>query len=138
MKRTACFAALLAVLVLAGCVLFPDAAETIALNWGIALPPGASVAYAADTGPSPHGDGLRCHVFCWEDPSAPADLLPWSEPDEARLALAEEIVKELGVPAEGLPDFSDCLSWYRRERENQIALFYDPRGGALWVLESLL
>ena len=78
MRRSKLFisAALLAA-ALTACVLFPDDAETIALNWGIELPGGYTVAYETDTGASFGGDGLRCHVFTWRDGGALAGMLLW-------------------------------------------------------------
>ena len=69
--------ACLSAALLTGCALFPDDAGTIALNWGIELPDGYTVAYETDSGASFGGDGLRCHVFTWQDGSSLEDLLPW-------------------------------------------------------------
>ena len=124
---------------LAGCALFPDDAGTIALNWGLQLPDGYTVAYATDTGSSFGGDGLRCHVFTWQDGNALEDLLPWSEGDGTAVALAKEILTELDVPEEGWPDLAACLSWHGNIREedprDQLVLLYIPGSACLWVLE---
>lgn len=126
-------------LLLAGCALFPDDAETIRLNWGIQLPSGSTVAYEKDTGASFGGDGLRCHVFTWRDGSALEELLPWQEEDEEGIAMAKEMLAELEVPEENWPDFSACLSWHGNIREedprDQLAILYVPERTSLWVLE---
>lgn len=127
---------------LTACALFPDDAGTIALNWGIELPGGYTVAYETDSGASFGGDGRRCHVFTWQDGSALEDLLPWSEDDEAGLALAEEILTALDVPEEGRPDLSACLIWHGNIREvdprDQLVILYLPASACLWVLESFV
>ncbi len=140
MRRSKLFisAALLAA-VLAGCALFPDDAGTIAINWGLQLPGGYMVAYETDTGASFGGDGLRCHVFVWQDGGALEDLLPWSEDDEEGIALAEEMLAKLNVPEEGRPDLTACLSWHGNLREedprDQLVILYLPESACLWVLE---
>ena len=132
----------LAAVVLTGCALFPDDAGTIALNWGIELPGGYTVAYETDTGSSFGGDGLRCHVFVWQDGGALEDLLSWSEGDEEAIALAKEMLAELDVPEEGWPDLDACLSWHGNVREedprDQLVILYLPERACLWVLESFV
>ena len=129
----------LGAVLLTGCALFPDDAGTIALNWGIQLPKGYTVAYEADTGASFGGDGLRCHVFTWRDGSALEELLPWQEEDEEGIAMAKEMLAELEVPEENWPDFSACLSWHGNIREedprDQLTILYIPERTSLWVLE---
>lgn len=129
----------LAAAVLTGCALFPDDAGTIAINWGLRLPGGYTVAYETDTGASFGGDGLRCHVFTWQDGSALEDLLPWSEGDEEVIALAQEMLTELDVPEEGRPDLAACLSWHGNVREEDprdlLVILYLPESACLWVLE---
>ena len=139
-----CLAALLALLalLLPGCALFPDDAGAIYLNWGLELPKGYTVAYETDTGASFGGDGLRCHVFTWQDGGTLEGLLPWSGEDEAGLALAEGILSELDVPEEGRPDLSACLIWHGNIREvdprDQLVILYIPESACLWVLESFV
>lgn len=138
---------------LTGCAMFPDDAMTISLNWGIDLPKGYTVVYETDTGASFGGDGLRCHVFTWQDGSALEDLLPWSDGDEEGIALAKEILTELNVPEEDWPSFeldvpedwpdtSACLSWHGNIREedprDQLVILYVPERACLWVLESFV
>ena len=130
------------VLLLAGCALFPDDAGAIYLNWGVALPKGYTLAYETDTGASFGGDGLRCHVFTWQDGSALEELLPWSEEDEEGTALAKEMLEGLEVPEETWPNFSACLSWHGNIREedlrDKLVILYIPEGAMLWVLESFV
>lgn len=132
----------LAAAVLNGCALFPDDAGTIALNWGIELPDGYTVTYETDTGSSFGGDGLRCHVFTWQDDSALEELLPWSESDEEGIALAREMLTALHVPEESWPALSSCLSWHGNVREedprDQLVILYLPESACLWVLESFV
>ena len=132
----------LAAAVLTGCALFPDDAGTIAINWGVKLPDGYTVTYETDTGSSFGGDGLRCHVFTWQDGGALEDLLSWSENDEEAIALAKEMLTELNVPEEARPDFSACLSWHGNVREedprDQLVILYLPERACLWVLESFV
>lgn len=127
---------------LTGCALFPDDAGTIALNWGVELPDRYTVVYETDTGASFGGDGMRCHVFTWQDGSALEELLPWSEEDEVGIALAEEMLTELDVPEEEWPDLSACLSWHGNIREedprDQLVILYLPESKTLWVLESFV
>ena len=143
----------MAAAVLTGCALFPDDAGAIAINWGIRLPDGYTETYQTDTGASFGGDGLRCHVFTWQDGSDLENLLSWSEDDEETIALVREMLSDLNVPEEDWPSFeldvpedwpdtSACLSWHGNIREedprDQLVILYLPEGATLWVLESFV
>ena len=115
--------------------------------------PNEKVAMEVASGASFGGDGLRCHVFTWQDGSVLEDLLPWSDGDEEGIALAKEILTELNVPEEDWPSFeldvpedwpdtSACLSWHGNIREedprDQLVILYVPERACLWVLESFV
>ena len=80
MKRIAAvFALLLALLFVPGCTSY---ASTIEKNWGLRLPDGYREVYSADTGASFHGDGVRYHVFQYEEGAALPDAA-WGEAGRA-------------------------------------------------------
>lgn len=53
--------------------------EIIRANWDLALPSGYTELYQTDTGESFLGDGVRYHVFGYEDGSALEEAVSWQE-----------------------------------------------------------
>ena len=56
-----------------------DYSHILRLNWNLILPSdsGCSEIYSDDSGPSFHGDGIRYHVFNYEDETAIDTMVDW-------------------------------------------------------------
>ena len=54
-----------------------DYSTALEINWGISLPSQASLSevYAKTSGSSFHGDGIRYHVFTYQDAASVASIL---------------------------------------------------------------
>lgn len=126
---------LLAALLLAGC----SERDAIRINWGLKLPSGGELVYEANSGSSFHGDGIRYHVFRYQEGARLAEFLPWEEPSVNRAEKAEGFLDEIQVPVEERADFAVCLCWYDRQEDNsELYVFYDEETGTLYVVESFL
>lgn len=143
MKRIAAvFALLLALFLIPGCTSY---ASTIEKNWGLCLPDGYREVYSADSGASFHGDGVRYHVFQYEEGSALPDAA-WGEASGPTIyassvtAAAEEFLGELEeVPAQWRIPYEDCVAAYDRQEDNsELLLFLDETTRTLYVVESFL
>ncbi|MBQ3257281.1 MAG: hypothetical protein IJA67_07700 [Oscillospiraceae bacterium] len=125
----------------------PSYDDILQTNWGIALPRMAQLTevYAADTGASFHGDGLRCHVYSYEYEEHVRMMAAWypTEPETIFYptvgAAAEAWLEELRVPKEWRPDYEKCCSWYASRSDNsELVLFWDNGAKLLYVIESIL
>ena len=111
--------------------------DTVYRNWGVTLPGGYQQVYAADTGASFHGDGLRYHVLHYPSGAALADLVDWREAGDTGGAV--EVLDRLSVPASEWPDLSQCLLWYARQEDNsRIWLFWDEGAATVYIVEIFL
>lgn len=143
MKRIAAVFALLAVLLwLPGCTSYASAIEK---NWGLRLPDGYREVYSADTGASFHGDGVRYHVFQYEEGAALPDAA-WGEASGPTIyasgvtAAAEDFLGELeDLPAQWRIPYADCVAAYDSQEDNsELLLFLDETTRTLYVVESFL
>ena len=124
-------AVLLAVALLCGC----SARETICVNWGIGLPAGGRLVYEADSGPSFHGDGIRYHVFRYEDGARLDDCLTWQKPADAAAEVAHILLDQIGVPEEERIDFAACPFW-KETQADRSRIYVFLGGGRLFVVEE--
>lgn len=115
-------------------------------NWGFDLPRRGACAevYAADSGESFHGDGLRYHVYSCRDTHLES-LYAWLPDEHATIyhdsfrAAAEDWLEQLGVPDEQRPAYADCYYWYQSQEDNsELIVFWDKGRETLYVLESFL
>ena len=143
MKRIAAVFALLAVLFwLPGCTSY---ASTIEKNWGLRLPDGYREVYSADTGASFHGDGVRYHVFQYEEGAALPDAA-WGEAGGPTIyasgvtAAAEDFIGELeDLPAQWRIPYADCVAAYDSQEDNsELLLFLNETTRTLYVVERFL
>ena len=109
------------------CAIVPPYASILETNWGIEFPVKAfcKEVYEQDTGPSFHGDGIRYHVFSYNNVSVIEKMLPWSDTEGNTLAwsqinggektyqtyteAADAWLGALDVPYEQRPDYEACF-----------------------------
>ena len=111
--------------------------------------------YEADEGPSFHGDGIRYHVFSYQNSAAIEQMLPWSDSEGNTLAwsqiqgeekryqtyseAADLWLAELGIPQEQYPDYNACFCWYQNANDNsEIILFWNPEISRLHIVEKII
>lgn len=112
-------------------------------NWGVSIPAAAGCrqVYEADSGPSPFGDGLRCHVFTAARPERLLAMAAWRVPTAEEQARAENLLDRLLVTPEFWPEDGRCLFWSavgESDPRDELLLFLDEERGLLYVLESFL
>ncbi len=138
---------LLGVVFAAGWLMTEDYSLILMANWGFTLPheAGCTQLYEQDQGGSPHGDGLRYHVFGCEDPSHIEELFDWADTQAPTIyagsyaAAAESWLDELGVPSAQRPAYDACLYWYQpRQDSSELLIFWDRAAGRLYIAESFL
>lgn len=121
--------------------------SVIEANWELTFPEDArwKLLYQADSGPSPHGDGWRYHVYAYEQEEVAASMLPWSREtgktvfQESYSLAAETWLNAIQVPQEERPDYDACLVWFSSQHDNsQILIFRDPQRKTLYVAENFL
>lgn len=135
----------------------PSYSSVLEANWGIQLPIKAfcKEVYEADEGPSFHGDGIRYHVFSYQNSAAIEQMLPWSDSEGNTLAwsqiqgeekryqtyseAADLWLAELGIPQEQYPDYNACFCWYQNANDNsEIILFWNPEISRLHIVEKII
>lgn len=144
------FVILLAVVFVVGGVLKTSNAgysRVLSTNWGIKLPTAAhcSEIYESDTGSSFHGDGLRYHVFSYEDTASIESLLEWSSEDRSTIFYSTQIeaatqwLMELNVPDEWKPDYENSQYYYCSHGDNsELIIFWNAENKLLYIVESFL
>lgn len=149
MKRKHILFLLLAILLLCALLLNrrPGYASVMEANWGITLPTAAQwqEVYTTDSGPSPHGDGWRYHVYAYGIEAPVAEMVPWSATEGEAIfhsSYSEEAecwLDALEVPENRRPDYTACAFWYDWQTDNsQIILCWDAGCSTLYVLESFI
>lgn len=112
---------------------------------GLRLPDGYREVYSADTGASFHGDGVRYHVFQYEEGAALPDAA-WGEAGGPTIyasgvtAAAEDFLGELeDLPAQWRIPYADCVAAYDSQEDNsELLLFLNETTRTLYVVESFL
>lgn len=124
-----------------------DYSTALEINWGISLPSQASLSevYAKTSGSSFHGDGIRYHVFTYQDAASVASMLDWKTEEQetnydgAYSHAVTAWLDAIEVPAEYRTDCSDCLFWYQAQADHsELLVLWDRETGTLYVLESFL
>lgn len=149
-KKKVLIPALVAVLILVGIVLcnaVTNYSRVIEANWGIALP-GKAVCkeiYEMDSGPSPHGDGIRYHVFSYKYEDYIELMFAWPPVEKETLfhattsEAAEEWLDLIEVPKDQRPHYAGCSSWHKSQHDNsEIIFFWDNDLNRLYVVEHFL
>lgn len=122
--------------------------KVIETNWGIDLPEDGAKEVYSFSEPSFHGDGIRYHVidypagneskkiqnamFQIEKVFSEADV-----PSQGQIAAVEEILKDIDIPDDVIPDWSKCQLVYMKQHDNsELYLFYWSGTGTIYVVES--
>ena len=143
MRRCALLLLLLLPLLLSACS--GSYASTLEANWGLALPEGYDEIYATDSGASFHGDGIRYHVFSYEEGAARPDAA-WGEAAgpthfaDGVVSAAEDFLAQLSdIPSEWRIPYEACVSAYDSQEDlSELLLFLDEESRTLYVVESFL
>lgn len=126
---------------------FQDYSTTLNANWEIQLPRKAhySEVYRKDSGATFHGDGIRYHVFSYQEEKQISRMLDWSDHEEKMIfhsSYSEAITEWLNsidVPSGEWPNDSECLSWYESQADNsEIIVLWDAGLKRIYVVESFL
>ena len=124
-----------------------DYNTTLEVNWEITIPSEAqySEIYRKDSGSSFHGDGIRYHVFSYEDQSYISAMLDWESEEQETIFYANYsdavngLLDAIEVPSEYRPYCSDCLFWYESQADNsEIIILWDKGNSTIYVVESFL
>ena len=116
-------------------------------NWELAMPSNAQwqEVYATDSGPSPHGDGWRYHVYSYQKDASVAEMVEWLDTQGETIfqksysEAAEEWLDVLEVPESKRPNYDDCIFWYDHQNDNsQIILCLNREKKMLYVLELFI
>lgn len=126
----------LVLLLLAVLLFFPRSKSSylsvIQTNWGLPFPEEAqwTQVYQTDSGPSPHGDGWRYHVYSYEQEDTVAAMLPWTREtgetvfSESYADACEAWLDEIAVPADQRPDYENCRVFYAVQDDHSQLLIY--------------
>lgn len=119
--------------------------EIIRANWDLALPPDYTELYQTDTGESFLGDGVRYHVFGYEDGSALEEAVSWQEEplptrySESQTDAAAEFLEKLDVPSEWNIPGGDCrYSTMEKDDGSELLLFWHLTDNRLYIVENFL
>ena len=119
--------------------------EIIRANWDLALPSGYTELYQTDTGESFLGDGVRYHVFGYEDGSALEEAVSWQEEplptrySESQTDAAAEFLEKLDVPSEWSIPGGDCrYSAMEKDDGSELLLFWHLTDNRLYLVENFL
>ncbi len=121
-----------------------DYSSVLKINWNINLPKKMfKEVYSVDDGPSFHGDGIRYHVFSYEenDETEINKIFDWSidEKNSIYNEVIDNWLSEIKVSKEMYPYYSNCRYWYNRHDDNsEIIILWDSNENKLFVVESFL
>ncbi|MBP3684587.1 MAG: hypothetical protein J6J12_06455 [Oscillospiraceae bacterium] len=137
-------------LLLLALLLFPGSSDYLSVieaNWELSFPENAGwvLAYQTDSGPSPHGDGWRYHVYHYGQENAVAAMLPWSRDtgttvfSESYADACESWLDEISVPADWRPDYESCQVYYAVQKDNsQLLIWWNPSDMRISVAEFFI
>lgn len=124
-----------------------DYSIALKANWEFSLPSEArcSEAYSKDSGSSPHGDGIRYHVFVCKNADPVDEMFAWQTAERETVyhssysAAADEWFGKIDVPQKERPDYEKCSYWYQSQSDNsEIIVFWNKEQSKLYVIESFL
>lgn len=120
---------------------------TLKTNWGFHMPIKSRCieVYENDTGDSFHGDGKRYHVFSYKSEDDVKEMFTWSSVEKKTIyhscysEAVDEWLDEINVPDEQYPNFSQCLWWYDKQKDNsEIIVMWDGQENKVYIAESFL
>lgn len=120
---------------------------TLEANWGISLPFKAlcTQVYEKDSGSSFHGDGIRYHVFSYENEDYIDLMFAWDGTENNTIyhgsyhEAATYWLDEIDVPSDQRPDYENCSYKYKTQDDNsELIIFWDNDLNRLYIVESFL
>ena len=124
-----------------------DYSKILQANWNFKIPNEAKYAqsYTKDSGSSFNGDGIRYHIFNYENEEYIENLFAWMSEEKATIfssSFSEAItswLKEIDVPVEYHPDYTKCLYWYKVQEDNsELIICWDKDTKSLYITESFM
>lgn len=124
--------------------------KVLEANWGIDLPEAGAEEVFSFSEPSFHGDGIRYHVIDYPAGNESKKILnamfqiekvflEAELPSKEQIADVEELLKDIDIPDDVIPDWSKCQLVYERHKDNsELYLFYWSGTGTIYVVESFL
>lgn len=126
---------------------YTDYSDTLSLNWGLSLPEAAhySEIYSKSSDAGFHGDGVRYHIFSYNEENTVDDMLFWqSEERETEYCdcysnAVDGWLDEIDVPPEERPNYNKCLYWYKAQEDgSEIIILWDKNKSVLYIAESFI
>ena len=123
--------------------------RVLKVNWGIELPEtGVKEIFAYST-PSFHGDGIRYHVLDYpignenkriQNAVFQVDkLLNGAQPTEAQIIYVEQLLEQIDVKDDVIPDWKKCsLVYLKQQGGSELFLFYRSGTGTLYIVELFI
>ena len=124
-----------------------DYSKILQANWNFEIPKEAkySQSYTKDSGSSFNGDGIRYHIFNYENEEHIENLFAWMNEEKATIfssSFSEAItswLKEIDVPVEYHPDYTKCLYWYQAQEDNsELIVWWYKDTKSLYIIESFM
>lgn len=124
-----------------------DYSKVLQANWEFYIPAEAkySQSYTKDSGSSFNGDGIRYHIFNYENEEYIENLFAWMSEEKATLfssSFSEATtlwLKEIEVPVEYYPNYENCLYWYQAQEDNsELIVCWGKDKKCLYIIESFL
>lgn len=142
-----------------------DYSSTLKANWGFSLPSGShySEIYSRDSGGSFLGDGIRYHVFTYEENAPVKEMFDWqTNGNETRgndgsdsgsiddissgsdsnysghySAKVNRWLDDINVPSGERPDYASCVYWQQAQDDgSEIIVLWDEIRQKLYTAES--
>ena len=117
------------------------------LNWNIVLPEEAKITeiYNDSEDSSFLGDGIRFHIFTYENEDIIEKMFNWSIEEKETLFYSSysesinEWLNQTNVPTKYIPNYSNCRYWYNKQEDNsEIIVAWDKTENKLYIVESFL
>ncbi len=124
-----------------------DYSNVLKVNWNIELPNNSNIKeiYSANSDSSFHGDGIRYHIFSYQNEDKIGELFNWFIEEKETIfysSYSESVnnwLSEIKVPQENYPNYSNCKYWYSKQDDNsEIIILWDSKENKLYIVESFL
>lgn len=115
------------------------------LNWNRSIPKevGLTEVYAADSGASFHGDGIRYHVYSYRQEEPVHQSFNRKEEDiepdfyESLTDAAEDWLDSINIPEEKRPAYNECYYTYFVQDDNsELIIFWNRIIQKIYIVES--
>lgn len=124
-----------------------DYNHVIKENWNISIPSDSdySEVYSKDAESSFNGDGVRYHVFTYENEEPIEKMFSWKKDqgetiyDGNYIDATNKWLDEINVLAISRPQHTDCVYWYKsHEDHSEIIILWNKKEKRLYVVESFM